>query len=349
MPAAPPGTEDAVQTPEPFLPDDPLERFLELTRALGAQKRWYQSWNQLRFAASGLVTVPGPPGELVGRLFRTADEIKRRAGWFGPLQSEIRYCVAAALLREGSDPARFQAACERGRSLFRGAGLRRSGAHEVLAILILSAHGEGEVRAEDVRRLASIHAGMRRHHGFLTGPDDYAAAALLATTDGRPEEIIARVERFYDGLRELRFARGNQLQLASHLLYFNPAPHDVALRRFRDLYAAFKAEKLWMREADYDEMAVLSFLEHDTRKVVHEVMAHRARLAGLRPRPQKQERFTLACNTVFLAFAPRDVDGTRIREASRLVLVRSLIHAQQAAAAAAAAGGAAAASAAASG
>lgn len=342
MPRGEPRTLVVMPRPVPYVPDDPLRRFLELARDVRAQKSWHQGWTQLRYAIAGLLTVPGPGERVVEQMFQAADQLRSGARWFDALREDIRFCVAAALLRSGLSTRDYLAELERGRALFRAAKLGgRSGATTVLAVLILVEHGEGRIDEQRVKRLASLYATLRRSHPLLTGQDDYPTCALLAVADDEPAHVVnARLERLYEGLKDLRFRRGNQLQLATHLLYFCSWPDEEALARFRALYAGFGSEGLWMHRDDYDEIAVLSFLGASPADVVREVLAHRARLADLRPRPSKQERFTLACNTAFVALAARDDLGRPAHDAARLTLLHGLLQAQQAAIAAAAAGAA---------
>jgi len=322
---------------DPYLPPDPLERFLSLAREVAGHKHWHQGWTSLRYATVGLLTVPGPEHEVAERLFQAADELKRRAGWFSSLAHDIRFSLAAALLRRGGDGRRFNDVLEHTRALFRKARLPRGETREALATLILAEHASGGRPTQaQVERVAAVHAEMRRHHRFLTGTDDYPAAALLSTTGEEPAAMARRIERFYRGLVDLRFRRGNQLQTASHLLFFCPAPDDVALRRFRELYSAFQAEGLWMNEGDYDEVAILAFLDHDARRVARRVIDDRTRIRGLSPKPSKQEGFTLASSTAFLGLAPLTRELESVMDVAHLVQVQALVQAQQAAAAMAA-------------
>ena len=168
----------------------------------------------------------------------------------------------AALIRHDREVGPFRETLERTRELFRAAGLPRGETEEAMACLVLmEAAPDGQPTAAQAEVVAKVHAGMKEHHRFVTGRDDYPAAALLATRGEPIAEILTRLERLYEGLRELSFKRGNQLQLASHLLYFAQAPDDVLLARFRALYAAFQEAGLWMNSGDYDEVAILAFLD----------------------------------------------------------------------------------------
>ncbi|MDA1266429.1 MAG: DUF4003 family protein [Planctomycetota bacterium] len=319
---------------QPFtLPADPTGRLLQLTSAIAEHKSWLQSWSILRYAALGLITCEGEPKELVEELFELAVEVKAKQGFFSGLRSDVRYCLVATLMRHGSTFEQFREVFTTTREWFRAAKLPRGETQEAMACLILmeAAEDDTPTRAQ-VDRVAEVFAGMRSHHRILTGSDDYPSAALLATTDAPVDDLIERVEAFYAGLRDLKFGRSNQLQLASHMLAFAPANDEEVLVRFRRLYSAFQERGLLMNRGDYDEVAILSFLPQAADTVVSQVLDDREVLReGMQPRPSKQEGFTFGASTAFLSLATnQEADGTTL-DALQMAQVISLLAAQQAA------------------
>jgi len=337
---------------ETTLPERPLDRFLELLDALLADKKWTEGVAPLRYAASTLMTMPGDAPRVARDLRRIADELLDRAGWFGPLKSPARFAVAAILLRSGIDAATFTDEVTRVDGLFKERGLKRRSVLSCLAILLLFDHARREGRRVDgplVSRFGQVYEAMASHHGFLTGLDDYPACALLAGLDGTPSDVARRCERFYDGLRDLGFRRGNALQSVSHMLVFAPEADDVVMRRFRALYDAFDKAGLWMNTGDYDEVAALSFLDRPAATVVSTTLRHREVLAKHKPRPGRELSFSLACGTAFLELAGGGADE-RLRGTQNVLAIQAILQAQQAAMiAAVAASSAAAASSASSG
>lgn len=238
----------------PYLPDDPLARFLDLAVEVKGDKRWFHDWSVLRGAA-----------------------------------------MACLVLMDDSPDSR--------------------------------------PTLEQVRRMASVHAAMKSSHHSLTGRSDYPASALLASTGESVPDITRRLKRLYEGLHEFSFKRGNQLQLATHLLFFAPWPDDVLMGRFRAVYAAFKSRGLQMSAGDYDEVAGLAFLDHDPDRIVQRVLEDREVLREqMSPRPSKQEGFTLASSTAFLLLATRDAELQRMAGAMQMAQVITLLQVQQAAA-----------------
>ena len=315
------------------LPRDPLARFRAIYDDLNVRRSWHQDAMPLRYAAIALTLAEGEPYQIADRLYTAADELKARTGWFGPLRSSVRFVVAAALLRRGEHVGRFCDEVERVGQMFRDAGLRRGSIYEVLAILILQGEDGERIEPAQVARFAKAYASMKEHHWFLTGPDDYPACALLARRDESVAETARRVEGFYDGLRAAGLPRGEALQLASHLLCVNPAAPQTVLARFRALHAGFRGAGIAMWQADFDELAVLTLLEHPPAVVVERVTRHREVMRGLRPKPDSLQTFSLACDTAFLSLVA-EMGAAGAIDATAVMLVQSAIAAQHAAAAA---------------
>jgi len=327
---------------------DPLARFGAIYRALLEHKRWSDDVTSLRYSALTLVTAEGEPDDVAQRLLGVADVLKEGAGWFGPLRSSIRFAVAAILLRSEQGATAFTDEVERVSRLLRERGMRRGSTYEVLAILILQqADPDRHVDDADVARMDALYRMMKEQHGWLTGPDDYPACALLAGRDEPVAELERRIEAAYEGLRAKGYSRGNKLQMASHVLCFDERPADEVVARFDELYQGFRARGLWMSSGDYDEIAVLTFLHHPVERILDRVAEHRAVICELPRRPSKDVGFSLACSTVFLELVQLTEDLRSISDATLLANVQAILSAQAAATAAAAASSAAAASAAA--
>ena len=176
------------------------------------------------------------------------------------MRTDMRFCPAATLLRQGFTVEQFRQTCDATRALFHEAGLPKGETQESLACLILMEEAEDDVPSrEQVERVAAIFAEMRSHSRLLTGRDDYPAAALLSAQPGTPEELIGRANRIYEALRDLKFGRGNQLQLASHMLTTAPEPDEVLVERFRRLYEVFRDRGLYAYRGARDVDALEAF------------------------------------------------------------------------------------------
>ncbi len=340
-----------MSTDEFKIPDNPLDRFCAIYTALMEQKRWFQDPTPLRFAAVTLSLIPGTPRSVALSLENMANELKNLAGWTSPLQSSIRFAVAAILLRSGDTARDFTDEVERVKDLFKQHGLRRGSVYFLIAVLILRDHLHGrKIGERDVERMRAIYDMMKSHHFWLTGVDDYPACAFLSIAQTRtggafsPEEIGVRVEEFYNGLNDQGFSRGNQLQTASHVLFFNPDNTSSVVEKFNDIYKLFADRGLYMHGGDYDEVAILTYLHHTPSVIVDRALSDREAIATLKPTPPREISFSLCAGTAFLSLARLSEKLQKINDIQALMQVQSILQAQQAAAMASVAAASAAAS-----
>ena len=275
-------------SPVPDLPTNPLQRFLDLYEALDADRGWFGDASPLRFAAMTAITCPGSPAEVATSIRSTAEEIKQLSGWFGDLNSSLRFLVSAMLVLKGDRPRDFLADVQWGRELFRQAGLRRGGIYETMAILILRLRNDlAPITAEAVTRFQAIYEEMKRYHWWLTGPDDFPACAILVGQDASPREIGEAIERIYQALNETGFSTGNPLQTAANMLYLAHLDPAVAAGRYYELANGFRQNGVAIWQSDYDELAILTFLSHSPRRIVDRVLEHRRAMEELRPKPDR--------------------------------------------------------------
>ena len=321
----------------PSLVQDPLKRFQELYSALNADRGWFGDASSLRFAAMTAVTCPGTPSEVAASIRSMAEEIRQRSGWFGELNSTLRFIVSAILVLNGDTAGGFLDEVTRGRELFRSVNLRRGGIYETIAILILRQQNDREpVTEAAVARFQDMYEEMKRHHWWLTGPDDFPACAILVGQDGSAGEIGTAVEDIYQALKAVGFSAGDPLQTAANLLYLARLDPHVAATRYSELASGFRECGVSIWQSDYDELAILTFLTHPPQRIVEHVLEYREHMAQMKPRPDRSLTFNLAASLVFLELVQLDDNLDAITDAKALMDMQSIINAQQAAAAAAA-------------
>ena len=319
----------------PNLPADPFNRFRDLYEALNAERDWFSDASSLRFAAMTAVTCQGSPAEVASNIRSMAEDIKHLSGWFGALNSSLRFIVSAILVLNGDRASDFLAEVQRGRELFRQSGLRRGGIYETIAILILRLRNDlAPITAEDVVRFKTIYEEMKRFHWWLTGPDDFPACAILVGQKASPGEIGADIERIYQALNETGFSTGDPLQTAANLLYLSHLDPTVVAERYFELAHGFRQNGVAIWQSDYDELAILTFLNHSPYRVVERVLEHRKSMEELKPKPDRSLTFNLAASIAFLELVQLDENLEAITDAKALMDMQSIINAQQAAAAA---------------
>jgi len=310
-----------------------VDRYLALFEELRRKKRWSTDTNMLRLAALALAANPIP--DAAARLEAAAEELRARAGWFGKLNSPIRYVVAAMFLRKGLRPGAVYDAVVEVQREFRARKFRRGGVSEVLAALLLVLQSGGNPpKPIAVDRLGAILARWKQDHPFLTGHDDYPMAALHAWRNDDVESVGVRVERMYRALRAKKFPMGNALQLASHILALGSSDEDGAAARFEALKRAFEERDTRVGSGLYDEVALLVLTGGAPMSIATRVLADVQRLRAARPRPAASIAFSIAAGLALSREAERRADLASPADAAALAAAKALLDAQTAAMAA---------------
>jgi hypothetical protein len=187
-----------------------------------------------------------------------------------------------------------------------------------------------------IGRFPSLYEEMKRHHWWLTGPEEFPFCALLAGRAGAPRELGEAVEAVFQALGAEGFAAGDPLQTAACILALSGIGARVAARRFHGLAEAFRQAGVAIWKSDYDELAVLSFLDPPASEVADRVLRCRDAMAALRPKPDRSTTFNLAASVAFLELAGTTPATRELIDAKALKDIQSVIDAQRAAAASAA-------------
>ena len=317
---------------------DTVERYLETFERLRATKRWTAHASTFRFVALALGAVG--PSVTYDRLESAAAVLRKSAGVTSPLRSEIRYVVAAMILRRELDPAVIHTRLMEARELFRLHRLPTRGTGPTLAALLLALLREGHpVPAVQVQRLSFIYDRWSKDHIWLTNAKDLPAAALHAGTETDVRSLTADVERAFNRLRELGFRPGNPLQLVSHLLAADRRGTDTAVGRFNGIAECLESEREHIRPVRYDDIATLALARGRPSRVVDRTLQYRDRLRAERPRPSREMAFSLAAGIVLT----EDAEKAAMRSAGDLAALHSIqatLDAQQVAMAASISAGA---------
>ena len=176
---------------------------------------------------------------------------------------------------------------------------------------------------------------MKRHHWWLTGPEDLPFCALLAGARGSPPEIGERMEALYQALRAENLSAGDPLQASASILALSDIEPGIAARRFRSLAETFREAGVAIWQSDYDELAILSFLDAAPRNVCDRVMLLREEMQALRPKPDRLATFNLASSVAFLELVGGDSSTKDLIDFKALRDIQAVIDAQRAAAVAA--------------
>jgi hypothetical protein len=315
---------------------DPLARFLELHRLFDEGRGMLGDRVPLRLAAVTLITTPGDPTGLVARVRACDDELLDHLGWFSVVDRSVRLVLAAALVRANEAVAAFVRELEEGRARMREAGMRRGGVHEVLAMLVLRrVIGGGAIEAAHIERFRAIYEEMKRHRWFLTGPEDFTACAMLVGRRGTPEEIGEHCEAIYRRLADApKTWGGDPLQTAANVLALVELGPDEAATRFLDVATALRSHGIEVRQAEYDEVAVLSFVPRSADRVAQTVAELREQLRAQLESLSSSSATSLAANLAFVRLLFDDEGLAALGDAKLLLDMQSVVAARAAAAAA---------------
>jgi hypothetical protein len=315
---------------------DPLARFLQLHRELDTGRGMLGDRVPLRLAAVGLITAEGDVPSLVARVRSCDAELATHFGWLSGVDQSVRLVLAAALVRANESAPEFVTALEHGRALLRSAKVRRGGVHEVLAMLVLRrVVGGGPIEPAHIERFQAIFAEMKRHHWFLTGPDDFTACAMLVGRRGTPAEIGEHCEAIYRRLADApQTWAGDPLQNAANVLGLVELAPDEAAQRFLDVATALRAAGIRVRKAEYDEVAVLSFVPRAADKVARTVADFRQQIVAELAWTERELATSLAASLTFVRLLSDDDTIAALGDAKLLLDMQSVVAARQASGAA---------------
>jgi len=207
-----------------------------------------------------------------------------------------------------------------------------------MAVLILRMQAKQKrVERKNVKRLKDLYEEMKRHHWWLTNPEDLPVCAILCGQDGPVEQIVQKSEDVYQALAKQKHSKGNALQTAANILCMVEMNAARIAKRYNDLGEGFRESGVSIWQSDYDELAILTFLNHPTKRIVDYVLEHRETMKALRPRPDRSLTFNLAASTTFMELARTDKTLKNVTNTKAMMDMQTIIQAQQAAAAAGAA------------
>lgn len=133
-----------------------------------------------------------------------------------------------------------------------------------------------EVSMEDwdyrLRRMEEFYKNMKKNHFWLTSPDDYVFAAVLANTDLDVSTTYKRIENCYNLLNSLGFYKGNDLQTLSHVLALGEVDDEGKCEKARELFTKLKGYKCRFYNNGLAVLGVLVLLNEDVDKIVTDVV-----------------------------------------------------------------------------
>jgi len=320
-------------SPRLYTPADPLARFAELHAALAGGRGWLRDHVPLRLAAVCLLTTPGDAAALADATRAQDAALRARLGWTTGVDAGLRLLIAAQVVKHGDDPERLLAEAGRVRALMRAAEVRRGGVYELLAVQVMRrVLGPTPIDAAHIERFRAIYEALKRHHWWLTGPEDFPTCAMLLARPDEPAAIGAGTEAIYQALhRRAGLWRGEALQTAAQVLYLGGAAPDELVDRFALLLAGFRAGGVRIGQGQYDELAILCLLAWPIERVLTTVLEFRGALLATQRWLGKASALNLAASLAFVRLVSVDEALGPLADAKLLLDMQAIITARQAA------------------
>ncbi len=315
--------------------DTAIRTYTANLEALKARHGWTDT-TFLRLAAMSLA-AGGTGG--VDAVDAAAAKLQARGGWSSARTSPVRFVLAAMVVRRELRADAVDDAATRTLAAFPAHGLAKGGVQPYLSAFLMALQGGGAAPGDEVlTRMAAILGAWKKAHPWLTGRDDYPMAALHALRGEDPAGLTQRLEMAYEDLHSRGFSRGNQLQLATHLLAVAPLDGPGAAARFAEVAAALSARGERVGASRYDEVALLSVLHGAPATLADEALRLRDALMNAEGGSWLQRTFggpsteAALSLAVPLLLARAGADGAAdLADHAALALAQAAVEAQQAA------------------
>lgn len=123
-----------------------------------------------------------------------------------------------------------------------------------------------------VRNTRVAYDYMKKHHRFLTGPEDIANAAIIATTSGDIEETFKEIEESYEYLKANKISSSNNVQALSHILSLINLPVKEKCDEVIDMEYALRVNRAAIKEYYVPMLGIISFLRDNKRNFAEQVL-----------------------------------------------------------------------------
>lgn len=194
--------------------------------------------------------------------------IKQNTGVFSMFRGNLTICVAAMLSLAENRELQFRNTLE----VYSMMKECRFGASDYLAVAAyqIAAHAPKAEHRRVVERSKAFYDGMKSHHWFLTGRDDYILSAMLGLSDIETKTGIERIERLFVRLRA-EFRSGSAVQTLAQILVLC-GDNDNIVDKVLALRDAFRRQNLRLdREYTLSSLGVLALLPVATAEIVRDV------------------------------------------------------------------------------
>lgn len=113
---------------------------------------------------------------------------------------------------------------------------------------------------DSVRNTRVAYDYMKKHHRFLTGQEDIANAAIIATTSANLEETFNEIEESYQYLKDNRISYSNNIQSLSHILSLVNLPSIQKCDEVLEMNSILKEKKAPLKDYFIPMLGIITFL-----------------------------------------------------------------------------------------
>ncbi len=122
---------------------------------------------------------------------------------------------------------------------------------------------------EAVKNTRVAYDYMKKHHRFLTGQEDIANAAIIATTSNNLEETFDEIEESYQYLKDNRISYRNNIQSLSHILSLVNLPSIQKCDEVLEMNSILKENKVPLKDYFIPMLGIITFMT-DNKKIFAE-------------------------------------------------------------------------------
>jgi len=256
--------------------------------------------------------------------------IKDSVGVFSAFRGNMSLCIAS-LLSLSDNPERLLVEAKKVYDLLKSVKLRASDYLAVSAYQI-AAGADPDNYSAVIERTRAFYDGMKAHHWFYTGQDDYVFAAMLGLSDLDVGTGVDRIEQLYTRLKD-EFWGKNSVQALSQVMVLG-GTSDAATDRVLALRDTLKARKLRLdRSYTLSSLGILALLSVDIEIIARDIDEAQAFLRSQKGfgslSVDKQELLLIAAAIVAWEYADSAKSG--VLAATLSTSITNIIIAQQAA------------------
>ncbi|MDO5518600.1 MAG: DUF4003 family protein [Clostridium sp.] len=123
-----------------------------------------------------------------------------------------------------------------------------------------------------VKNTKSAYDYMKKHHRFLTGREDIANAAIIATTSFDLEETFKDIEECYEKLKAERISTSNNLQALSQILSLINLPAEQKCSAVLEMNSILREKKATLKDYFVPMLGILSFISDNKQGFAENVV-----------------------------------------------------------------------------